>query len=63
MYMHLKHKHLRLDQGKIDRARKLLRVKTEQEAIDHALDLLLAEEPIIRTHKQVKAVGGFEKPY
>ena len=61
--MALKHKHLRLDQDKIDRARKLLRVKTEQEPIDHALDLLLAEEPIIRTHRQVKAVGGFERPY
>lgn len=61
--MALKHKHLRLDQRKIDRARKLLRVKTEQEAIEHALDVLLAEEPIIRAHRQVKAVGGFEPPH
>ena len=63
MYMALKNKHLRLDQGKIDRARKLLRVKTEQEAIDHALDVLLGEEPIIRAHQQIKMVGGFNKPY
>ena len=61
--MALRHKHLRLDQAKIDRARKLLRVKTEQEAIDRALDVLLAEEPILRAHRQVESVGGFEEPY
>jgi hypothetical protein len=59
MYMPLKHKHLRLDQTKLDRAKRVLRVRTEQETIDRALDLVIAEEPILRTHDQVKAVGGF----
>jgi hypothetical protein len=63
MHMALKHKHLVLEQSKIDRARRLLRVPTEQEAIERALDLLLSEETIIRAHQKVKAVGGFEDPF
>jgi hypothetical protein len=56
----LKHKHLKLDQAKIDRAKKLLGVTTEQETIERALDLVLSEEPILKVHKRLKSVGGFE---
>jgi hypothetical protein len=56
----IRHKHLKLDQTKIDRARKLLGAKTEQETIDRALDLVLAEEPILKMHHRLKGVGGFE---
>ena len=55
-----KHKHLKLDQSKIDRAKKLLGVKTEQETIERALDLVLGEEPILRVHRRLKSVGGFD---
>ena len=55
-----KHKHLKLDQSKIDRAKKLLGAKTEQETIERALDLVLGEEPILKAHRRIKAVGGFE---
>jgi hypothetical protein len=57
--MALEHKHLKLDQAKIDRAKRLLRAKTEQETIDRALDLLLAEEAILRVHKKIRGGGGF----
>lgn len=57
--MALRHKHLRLDQTKIDRARRLLRAKTEQETLERALDLVLAEEPVLRAHRKVRGVGGF----
>jgi hypothetical protein len=53
-------KHLRLDQAKLDRAKKLLGAKTEQETVERALDLVLSEEPILKAHRRVKAVGGFE---
>ena len=56
----IKHKHLKLDQSKIDRAKKLLGAKTEQETIERALDLVLGEEPILKAHRRVKKVGGFE---
>jgi hypothetical protein len=58
-----KDKHLKLDQSKIDRAKKLLGVKTEQEAIESALDLLLGEEPILKAHRRLKAIGGFEDAF
>jgi hypothetical protein len=56
----VRHKHLKLDQSKIDRAKKLLRAKTEQETIERALDLVLGEEAIIKVHQRLKAKGGFE---
>ncbi len=46
VYMAIRHKHLKLDQSKIDRAQRLFGTKTEQEAIERALDFALAEEPI-----------------
>ncbi len=60
MYMTgIRHKHLRLNQEKIDRARRLLAAETEQETIETALDVVLAEEPILQAHRRVKKVGGF----
>ena len=61
--MAIRHKHLKLDQVKLDRARRLLRVATEQETVERALDLLLSEEPILRAHRRVRAVGGFVDVY
>ena len=57
-----RHKHLKLDQAKIDRAKKLLGAKTEQETIERALDVVLAEEAILRAHRRLRRVGGFEPP-
>ena len=56
--MAIRHKHLKLDQRKLDRARRLIRAKTEQETVERALDVLLGEEPILRAHRRVKGVGG-----
>jgi len=58
--MAVRHKHLKLDQGKIDKARRLFGVKTEQETIELALDLALAEEPLLRAHRKVRGVGGID---
>ena len=55
-----RHKHLKLDQSKIDRAKRLLGAKTEQETIERALDLVVAEEKIIKAHRRLAGVGGFE---
>ncbi len=40
----LKGKHLRLDQGKIQRAKKILKANTETEAMDKALERVIQEE-------------------
>lgn len=57
--MAIRHKHLKLEQGKLDRAKKLLRAKTEQETVERALDVLLGEEPILRAHRKLRGIGGF----
>lgn len=54
----LRHKHLKLDQGKLDRARRFLRVRTEQETVDKALDLILHEERIKKALAKVRGIGG-----
>src|SRR3989454_10620110 len=56
--MAVRHKHLKLEQKKIDRARRLLGTETEQETLERALDIILAEEKIIRAHRRVGGVGG-----
>jgi hypothetical protein len=55
-----KHRHLKLDQTKLDRVKRLLGAKTEQETIEQALDLVLAEEAIVAVHRRIKKTGGFE---
>jgi hypothetical protein len=40
-------KNLRLDQAKIDRARKILGTKTETETIEQALDLVAFREEVV----------------
>jgi hypothetical protein len=40
----LKRKHLRLDQEKIERAKKILKAKTDTEATEKALERILQEE-------------------
>lgn len=63
------HKHFRLDATKIKRAQKLLCVGTETEAVDRALDLVIAEhernrlaleanERFIRSGIEIKDVYG-----
>ncbi len=57
--MDICHKHLKLNQRKIDQARRALGAKTEQETLDRALDMVLAEQRIIRVLRRGKAIGGF----
>jgi hypothetical protein len=40
----LKYKHMRLDQEKIKKAKKILEAKTETEAVDKALERVLQED-------------------
>lgn len=58
--MDIRHKHLKLNQRKIDQARRVLGTKTEQETLERALDMVLAEQRIVRVLRRGKAVGGFE---
>jgi hypothetical protein len=58
VYMALRHKHLKIDQVKLDRAKRLLKLPTEQATIDRALDAVLAEQMIVDVHEKTRGVGG-----
>lgn len=53
----VKDKHLKLDQRKIDRAREILGVKTETEAVERALDMLIQKS----SRPQLKWAGALKK--
>ena len=44
----VRHKHLKLDQRKIESAKRYFGVDSEQEAIDRALALLMDEQRIVK---------------
>jgi hypothetical protein len=60
MNMAIRDKHLKLDQRKIDQARRILGARTEQETLDRALDMVLAEARIVRVLHRGRGIGGFE---
>ena len=60
----LKHKHLKLDQRKIDFAKRYFGVASEQEAIDKALSLLLEEQQLVKAIKPLKGIlKGDQRPW
>jgi len=50
----LRHKHLKLDQKKIDFAKRYFGVESEQEAIDRALSLVIEEQQVLAAMKPLK---------
>ena len=62
--MTLKHKHLMLDQRKIERAKRYFGVSTDREAIERALDLLVEEEEITKALGPLRgALKGDRRPW
>jgi hypothetical protein len=60
----IKHKHLKLDQKKIDFAKRYFGVDSEQEAIDRALSLLIEEEEILAAMEPLKgSLKGDRRPW
>jgi hypothetical protein len=60
----MKHKHLRLDQKKINFAKRYFGVDSEQEAIDRALSLLIEEKEILAAMKPLRGtLKGDRRPW
>jgi hypothetical protein len=60
----IRHKHLKLDQRKIAFAVRYFGVKSEQEAIDRALSLLMDEQELLASMKPLAgALKGDERPW
>lgn len=54
----IRRKNLNIDQSKLDRVRDLLGAKTETEAIDRALDLVLFPDELIEGIRRIGGAGG-----
>jgi hypothetical protein len=61
MLTHRKRKNFYLDQRKIRRAKKILGARTETEAVDAALDLVIFRQEILESLRKVAGKGGVEK--
>ncbi|HEX9663425.1 MAG TPA: hypothetical protein VGB27_14140 [Candidatus Binatia bacterium] len=59
-----KHKHLKLDQKKINFAKRYFGVASEQEAIDRALSLLMEEQQILAAMTPLEgSLKGDRRPW
>lgn len=59
----LRHKHVQLDQGKLNRAKRILGARTETEALDAALDIVVSEAEIDTTLRKVRGKGDIRKVF
>jgi hypothetical protein len=59
----LRHKHVRIDQSKLDRAKKVLGARTDTEALDRALTLVVTEAEIDATLRSVGGKGRLKKVF
>jgi hypothetical protein len=59
----LRHKHVRLDQAKLDRARKVLGARTDTETLDRALSLVTSEAEINAVVRSLGGKGRFKKVF
>ena len=59
----LRHKHVQLDQRKLDRARRLLRARTETETLDRALDIVVTEAGIDRALRSARGKGKIRRVF
>ena len=57
----VRHKHIRIDQAKLDKARKALAAATETEALDRALALVVSEADIDASLRQMRGRGKLKK--
>jgi hypothetical protein len=59
----LRHKHVRIDQAKLDKAKKILEVVTETEALDRALTLVVSEGDVDAVLQQSRGKTRLRKVY
>jgi hypothetical protein len=59
----VRHKHIRIDQAKLEKAKKVLSAATETEALDRALSLVVSEADIDAALRRVGGKGKIEKRF
>jgi hypothetical protein len=56
----IRRKNLNIDQRKLDQVRNLLEAKTETEAVDQALGIVLLRQELIEGVRRIAGSGGVE---
>ena len=59
----VRQKHIRIDQAKLERAKKILSAATETETLDRALTLVVSEADIDAALRRVGGKGKIEKRF
>ncbi len=59
----IRRKNMNIDQAKLDRARELLGVDTETEAVDQALTALILREELMAGVRRIAGSGGVENVF
>jgi hypothetical protein len=59
----LRHKHVQLDQHKLNRALRVLGAKTETEALDRALSVVVSEDKIDTALRKARGKGRIRKVF
>ena len=59
----LRHKHVRIDQAKLEKAKKVLDARTDTEALDRALTLVVSEAEIDTTLRSVGRKARLKKVF
>jgi len=59
----LRHKHVRIDQKKLEKAKKVLDARTDTETLDRALTVVVAEADIDATLRSVRGKGRLKKVF
>ena len=52
-----------LNTSNIRKAQRILNAKTEKDAVNRALEIVIEENDIIQTHKEIAGAGNIEKIY
>jgi len=59
----LRHKHVRIDEGKLRKAKRILEAATDTEALDRALTVVVSEEEIDEALREIGGKGSLKKVF
>jgi hypothetical protein len=59
----LRHKHVRIDQAKLEKAKRVLDARTDTEALDRALSLVVTEGEIHAVLRAISSKGRIKKVF
>ena len=59
----IRHKHVVLDQKKLDKARRALRTRSERETLEKALDLVITDTELDNVLKRAGGRASLDKVY